>query len=85
MTDTIQKPQPSCLEELECYYHKADGTCTFRKHVKAMLSVFQDEFHRGANCIVNLADTYDLPCNDLDEKGRQRGIGNLFADLGIMH
>ena len=72
-----------CQESIECYY-RVDGNCTFRKNVKAMLSVLQDKYHKGSTCIVNLADTYNLPCKDLDEEGRKSGIGNLFTDLGDM-
>ena len=83
MLNKFEKPKTLCRDSIECYY-KADGTCTFKEHIETILSVLQDEYHKGSNCIVNLADTYNLPCKDLDEKGRQRGVGNLFADMGSM-
>ncbi len=71
-----------CQESVECYY-KVDGTCEFKNYVIAILSVLQDEYHRGSNCIVNLADIFDFPCKNLDEDGRQGGTGNLFVDMGL--
>ena len=53
--------------------------CIYREIVRAILSTIQDEDHKGSNCIVNLADTYNSPCIGLDEEGRKRGIEDVFG------
>lgn len=68
----------TCQEAIKCYY-KAGRVCNFRKNVRAMLSVLQEEYHRDSECIVNLADTYNLPCKGLDNKGRERAIGDVLT------
>ncbi len=68
MTNISGNQKTICRESIKCYY-KADGTCTFRKNVEAMLSVLQGKYHKGSNYIENLADTYNLSCIDLDEDG----------------
>lgn len=80
----IQKPQHPCWAEFKCFY-KIGNTCTFRQQVETMLCSLQDIHHKGGNCIVNFADTYTLPCTDLDEDSRQHGIGNQFTDENDMH
>ena len=72
MTDSIRKPQPLCREEVNCDY-RVGGYCTYREIIRAVFSETQDKYHVGAHCIINLADTYDLPCKDLDEKDRELG------------
>ena len=83
MTDSIQKPQHPCREELNCCY-RVGGVCTFGQQAEAMLSVLREKRHKGDHHFVNISNPYPLPCEVLDEKDRQRGIGNLFADLGTM-
>ena len=77
MTDSTQKSQPPSRAELNSFY-KVGDSCSFEQQIEAMLSVLQGKYHKGSNCIVNLADTYSLPCIDLDEDGRLRGIKNIF-------
>lgn len=84
MTASIVKSQLPCREELNCFYKIGNG-CSFRQQVKAMLSVLQGKYHRGSNCFVNIADTFEFPFKNLDEEGRQRGIGNIFTDPSTMH
>ena len=83
MSQLVEKPKHPCWAEFKCFYKVGDG-CSFGQQVEAMLSVLQEKYHEGSNCIVNLADTYSLPCIGLDEDGRRRGIGNLFAGVGSM-
>ena len=84
MNNSIKKPQHPCWAEFKCFY-RTGNTCTFRQQVETQLSALQDIHHKDCNCIINFADTYSLPCIDLDEDGRQHGIGNIFADVGDMH
>ena len=84
MPNISEDPKTWCKESIECYY-KTEGTCTFWEKVRELLTEHQEKYHKGSNSIINVADTYELPCKVLDEKGRQHGIGNLFADLGTMH
>ena len=84
MSKIAEKTKHPCWAEFKCYY-KVGNSCSFRLQVEAMLSILQEKCHKGSNCIENLADTYSFPCIDLDEKGRQRGIENLFADIGATH
>lgn len=70
-----------CQESIVCYY-RADGNCTFWEKVKEQLIDHYEECHKELNSSINIAETYELPCELLDEDDRQRGIGNLFADLG---
>lgn len=74
-------PKILCLESIVCYY-KADDTCTFLEKVKDLLIDHYEEYHKELNSSINITETYELPCKLLDEDDRQRGIGNLFADLG---
>ena len=83
MTDSIQNLQHPCWAEFNCFY-KVGNSCTFRQQLEAILPILQEKQHKGFNCVINLADTCPLPCKGLDKKSRQRGIGNVFADAGLI-
>ena len=68
MTESTQKPQHACQEELNCRY-KVGSYCTYREIIRAIFSDTQDKDRWMAHCTVNLADTCDLPCKDLDREG----------------
>jgi len=84
MTDSIQKQQHPCQEEFNCFY-RADGVCTFGQQAVAMLSALREKRHKGDLRLINIPNPLPLPCEVLDEEDCQRGIGDLFADLGTMH
>ena len=73
-------PKILCHELITCYYY-ADGTCTFWDKAEEFLRKRHEKYHKG----LNIADTFGLPCEILDEEGRQRGIGNIFTDPSTMH
>ena len=67
MTESTQKPQYACQEELNCRY-KVASYCTFREIFRAIFSDTQDKDRYGTHCIENAADTCDLPCKELDKE-----------------
>ena len=83
MTESIQQPQHPCREEFNCFY-KVDGVYTFGQQAEAMLSTLREKRHKGSLRFVNISTPFPLPCEFLDEKDRQCGIGDLFAGLGTM-
>ncbi len=68
MTESTQKPQHACQEELNCHY-KVGSYCTYRKIFRAIFSGTQDKDRYGTHCIENAADTCDLPCKELNKEG----------------
>ena len=77
-------PKILCHESITCYYY-ADGTCTFWDKAEEFLKKRHEKYHKELNSVINMADIFELPCKNLDEEGRQRGIGNLFADPSTMY
>ncbi len=73
-----EKTNHPCWAEFECYY-KANYTCTYWEQLTAILSVLQEKQHKGASCCLDLIDTFQEPCLELDEEGRRRGIGNVLS------
>ncbi len=77
-------PKRLCYESITCYYY-APGICTFWDKAEEVLRIRHEKYHKGLNSVINIADTFELPCKILDEEGRQRGIGNIFTDPSTMH
>ncbi len=75
LTGTTKHP---CWAEFKCHY-RVDNTCRYWEQVRAMLSVLQEKQHKGASCCLDLIDTFQAPCLQLDEEGRKRGIGNMLG------
>ena len=78
MSQLTGKTKQPCWAEFKCHY-RVGNNCSFWQQLEVMLSVLQEKYHKGANCIVNLADTYSLPCIGLDEERRWRGIEDVFG------
>ena len=72
------KTKHPCWAEFKCYY-KVNDTCTYWEQVKAMMSALQEKQHKGTSCCLDLIDTFQEPCLELDEEGRRRGIENMLG------
>jgi len=68
MNYLTEKTTQPCRVEFNCFY-KEDNHCSYREIIRAIFSDTQDKDRWMAHCTVNLADTCDLPCKDLNREG----------------
>lgn len=77
MKYTIQSAKYACWGHFPCHYRHGDA-CEYYKETKLKIEQRHGITQETTGYTMNAGDAFSLPCFELTEEQRQRGIPNMF-------